>query len=175
MSKNLQSKIKIETIIKQAVSAGIAAGRTQAERAATDAYKATERRLYALPVLIKKVKDANEQMEEIKQNGVPSKSKDIIRFTRSGVRLSSEEIINALIINLEASIAADEYEIETVKKALKNIQDDPHYLTVEGRYFEGMSDVDIAKDLSCDERTVRRHRGRLVRIVAIWLYGAEAV
>lgn len=165
----------IDAIIQKAVQAGLAAGRAQAERAPSDAYKATERRLYALPVLIKKVEDARQRLAELEQTGVPKRSKDIIRFARPGVRLSPDEILDVLKAEIRASIAADEHEIETIKKALKNIEGDPYYLAVNGRYFEGISDEEIAKQIPCDERTVRRHRSRLVKIVAVWLYGAEAV
>jgi len=57
----------IERIIKSAVQAGLEAGRIQAERTATDAYKATERRLYALPTLKKKVEDARERLAELQR------------------------------------------------------------------------------------------------------------
>ncbi len=175
MAKQANKKPDIDAIIQKAVQAGLAAGRAQAERAPNDAYKATERRLYALPVLIRKVEDAKERLKELEQYGAPEKSKDIIRFSRSGRRLSPAEILEAIITDIKASIAADEHEIETIKKALKNIEGDPYYLAVKGRYFEGLSDEEIAKQIPCDERTVRRHRSRLVRIVAVWLYGAEAV
>jgi hypothetical protein len=161
----------IETLIRRAVEAGIKAG----QRAPVDAYKATERRLYALPVLVRKVEDAQLRLKELEQTGAPRRSKDVIRFARTGVRVSPEEILDAMIVDIKASIAADEHEIETVKKALRNIEDDTYYVAVSGRYFEGISDEEIAKQIPCDERTVRRHRGRLVRVVAVWLYGAEAV
>jgi hypothetical protein len=49
LSKKINNKPDIEAIIKRAVEAGLAAGRKQAEQTARDAYRATERRLYALP------------------------------------------------------------------------------------------------------------------------------
>lgn len=167
--------IDIEAIIKKAVNAGLAAGRKEAERAPLDAYRATERRLYALPVLMKKVEDAKERLKELEETGAPRRSKDVIRFSRTGVRLSPDEILDALILDLKASIAADEHEIETMKKALKQIENDTYYLAVKGKYLDGLSDDEIAQAISCDPSTVRRNRGRLVRILAVWLYGAEAV
>lgn len=176
MSRKTERKNNdIERIIKSAVQAGLNVGRIQAERTATDAYKATERRLYALPVLKKKVEDAKQRLLDLRSMGLPGRSKDVIRFIRSGRRLSPEEILEALIQDTEASIAADEVEIETINKALENIKDDPYYPVVTGRYFDGLSDEEIAKQIPCDERTVRRHRGRLVRVLAVWLYGADAV
>jgi len=165
----------IEKIIKKAVEAGIKAGRVQAERTPDNTYKATERRLYALPVLVRKVEDARLRLKELEEKGAPGRSKDVIRFARSGVRVSPEEILDTLTADIKASIAADEYEIETVKKALRNIENDAYYAAVSGRYFEGISDEEIAKQIPCDERTVRRHRGRLVRVLAVWLYGVDAV
>ena len=170
-----QKKSDIEKIIERAVKEGIEAGRKQAERVPGNAYRATERRLYALPVLVRKVEDAQLRLKELEQTGAPGRSKDVIRFARTGVRVSPEEILDTLIADTKASIAADEHEIETVKKALRNIENDPYYAAVSGRYFEGISDEEIARQIPCDERTVRRHRGRLVRVVAVWLYGVDAV
>jgi hypothetical protein len=165
----------IEKIIKKAVEAGIKAGRVQAERTPDNTYKATERRLYALPVLVRKVEDARLRLEELEEKGAPGRSKDVIRFARAGVRVSPEEILEALIVDIKASIAADEHEIETMRKALQLIEDDTYYPAVKGKYIEGLSDEKIAAAVSCDPSTVRRNRGRLVRILAVWLYGTEAV
>jgi len=170
-----QKKSDIEKIIERAVKEGIEAGRKEAERAPIDAYRATERRLYALPVLVKKVQDAREKLQELLDHGLHERSRDVVRFHRSGRRQSQDEIFDALVTDIKSGIAADETEIETIKKALKNIEDDNYYLAVKGKYIDGLSDDEIAKAVSCDPSTVRRNRGRLVRILAVWLYGAEAV
>lgn len=174
-SKTGKISYDIEKIIKNAVQSALEAGRIQAERTVVNAYKATERRLYALPTLQKKVEDARERLADLQSIGMPERSKDVIRFSRSGRRQSPDEILEALIQDTRASIAADEIEIETINKALDNIKNDQYYLVVSGRYFEGLSDEEIAKKIPCDERTARRHRGRLVRVLAVWLYGAGAV
>lgn len=54
-----------DAIIQKAVNAG----RAQGMSIAKDAYKATERRLYALPVLRQKVEDDKEKLEQIKTHG----------------------------------------------------------------------------------------------------------
>lgn len=43
------------------------------------------------------------------------------------------------------------------------IQGDQYVAAITGRYFENISDTDIAIKLNCDERTVRRNRNRLVK------------
>lgn len=162
---------EIENIIKLAVEAG----RVSAERSSKDAYKATERRLYALPVLRRKLADDKERLEEIRQYGPRERSKSITRFIKSGVRLSPEEIFEAVVMDMEATIAADQYEIDAMEKALDVIKDDDYYLTVTGRYLEDLPDEQVAELIPCDTSTVWRNRKRLVQRIAVWLYGADAV
>ena len=58
-----KQKENVENIIKRAVEAG----RISAERSARDAFKATEKRLYALPVLRVKIRDDKERLAEIRE------------------------------------------------------------------------------------------------------------
>lgn len=160
-----------DAIIQKAVNAG----RAQGMSIAKDAYKATERRLYALPVLRQKVEDDKEKLEQIKTHGAPERSKSIVRFSRTGYRLTPEEMLEAIIKDLEATIAADEYEIETLEKALAHIEDDPFYPAVEAKYIEGLTDDVIAERIPCDATTVWRNRKRLVQTVSTWLYGSVSV
>lgn len=165
----------IDEIIKKAVGAGLEAGRLSAERSTRNAFKDTERRLYALPTLRQKLEDDKERLEEIKTYGPRSRSKSITRFGKSSVRLTPEEILEAVVTDMEATIAADEYEIERMEKALSIIADDEYVETVTGRYIEGLTDEEIADAIHCDTSTVWRNRKRLVQRLSVWLYGAKAV
>ena len=165
----------IEVIIKKAVNEGIEAGRRLSVSAPYDAYKAVERRLRALPDLKDKVKEEREYLEDLLTYGLPKHSNDIIRFKRSGVRLSDEEILEALIMDLKASIAANEHEIKTVEDALEVLKTDPYYPVIKGKYFEQLSDEVLAEELFCDASTVRRNKARLVRRLAVRLYGVKAL
>lgn len=136
--------LSVEKVIEMAV----AAGRMAAQRAPADAYKATERRLYALPILREKLE-------------------------RDRGRLP--ELDGAARADLEAVIAADADEVETLEWALVNCAQDDHYRTVTGRYFEGMDDEQIGKLSHCDISTVWRNRKRLVHRISVYLYGAFAV
>ena len=135
-----------DAIIQKAVNAG----RMQGMSVAKDAYKATERRLYAIPVLKLKVKEDREKLEEIKTYGAPQRSKSIVRFSRTGIRLTQEEILEALVMDMEATIAADTYEIECVEKALTAIEADTYYETVKGKYIDGRSDEQIQEQYKTD-------------------------
>jgi len=160
-----------DAIIQKAVNAG----RAQGMSIAKDAYKATERRLYALPVLRQKVEDDKEKLEQIKTHGAPERSKSIVRFQRSGYRVDPEEMLEAIIRDLEATIAATEEQIETTTTAMETFKDDPFYPTVTGRYIDRYEDEDIADDLGCSTTQVWRQRSRIVKDIAILLYGTDAV
>jgi hypothetical protein len=165
----------ISTIIQKAVDASFTAGRLQGQRAPDDFYKATERRLYALPVLQRKLESLREKLEDLETAGSPRRSKDVKRLCRPGVRLSPDEVLDALIADCKADIAVNEHEVEVIQEAMEGIEDDPYYSAISGRYFDGLSDEEIAEQIPCAAATVRRNRKRLIRGVAVWLYGAEAI
>ena len=171
MAKTNKKDSNMESIIFQAVEAG----RISAERTARDAFKATERRLYAIPDLREKLKDDEEELEDTRLYGLKERSHSITRFFKSSVRLTPEEILEAVTIDLEATIAATRHELEALGKALASIESDPYYLTVAGKYIERMTDGEIAEEIPCDTTTVWRNRKRLVQRVAVRLYGVEAV
>lgn len=164
-----------KALINEAVNAGLAAGRAQASSTAKDAFKATERRLFAIPILVKKVKGDREKLDEIREHGTHTRSKSIVRFQRSGYRVDPEDMLDAIINDLVATIAADEHEIETVRGAMEAFKDDPYYPAVTGRYIDRYDDEDIATDLKCSANQVWKQRTRIVKDIAVMLYGASAV
>lgn len=179
------SESRLQEIITKAVEQGIKAGYEAAnkENAAKadkknkfDAYRATEDRLYSLPILQKRILDSQERLGDLEEYPhLPGRSTDILRFKRAGVRLSEDEIVGGLKQDLKAQIAADQHEIKSVQGALEMVKDDEHYLCLSGRYFSNQSDRQIAQEIPCDESTVWRHRKRLVKGVAVRLYGVAAL
>lgn len=143
-------------------------------RDVSDMFKATEKRLYAYPVLIKRIEGAMEEKAEIEGVGVKEYSGSILLAGR-GSALSGEDKVKALLCDLEYRILMDEREIKKLDKALDIIRGEPYSDLVHYKYFEGRSDGEIGKILYCDERTVRRHKSRLVGQMAVYLYGVCAV
>ena len=121
------------------------------------------------------VGDNRERLAELKKYGPRGRSKSITRFQKNGVRLSPDEIYDAIHADMEATIAADEYEVEVMERALAVVADDEYYPTVSGRYIEKLPDERVAEIIPCDASTVWRNRKRLVQQIAVWLYGADAV
>lgn len=142
---------------------------------ATDAYKATERRLRALPILRDKVEYDMERLDEYRRGKVRGKSKSITRFTTSGSRLDPLELIEVLEQDTSAQIETDKYEIKMIEDALSSIEKDPYYVAVHDKYILDKTDDEIAAQIPCDPSTVRKNRGRLVRQLAVRMYGATAI
>lgn len=161
----------VDGMIRRAVEAG----RIASERAGKDAYHATERRLYALPDIRAKLADDREALAEVKEHGVRNRSHSVTRFLKSGVRLTPEEALSAVVMDLEAAIATSEHEIEAMERALASIANDEYCLTVTGKYIDHLTDEEISERIPCDPTTVWRNRKRLVQRLSVRLYGVDAV
>ena len=148
------------------------------EDAAKAAMAATERRLYALPIIRERIEDNREELSELESCGIEAlrhRSASLVQLIRPGMRLTPEEVHSAQLAELRARLAADEREVRKLQHALRSIGDDPYYLAVELKYFDNVKDADAALRLRCDPATVRRNRRRLVRRIALRLYGVECI
>ena len=158
--------------IEELITKTVIATRLSCAREPRDVFKATEKRLYAYPVLQAKIKNDQQMIDEIMQYGVHERSKSITRFVKSGIRLEPDEIEEAIILDLKARIANDQHEIVQIEKALEQIADDEYKDIVEYKYFEQKTDDEIAEQMHCATRTVRTHKSRLVGRLSVFLYGA---
>ena len=140
-------------------------------------YKQTEARLYAYPVLQENIKRYEQDIKDLEREKITCRSKDLARFNAcaGGIRLTPEEIQEGKIIGVQIKLERDKKEVGEIKEAICDILDDEYYFVISGRYFEGLDDANIAAAIPCDERTVRRHRSRLVRKMAVRFYGAEVL
>lgn len=161
--------------ISAAVSAGIEAGRLLAMQTPADVYKATERRLSALPILHLKVLDDQRQLALLRAEGSLERVAQLTRLQTAKTQLTPGEMLAILLRELETAILLDQQEIETMERALEVIQGDPYYSVISGRFFDELSDREIANAIPCNPATVRKNRGRLIRRLAVRLYGAQAI
>lgn len=171
MAQGKQKKPTVDEVISKAVIAT----RLSCAREPKDVFKATEKRLYAYPVLQAKIKDDEEMLEEIEQYGLRGRSKSITRFIKSGIRLEPDEIKEAVMLDLRATIDGDKYEISRIDKAIEQIADDEYRDIIRYKYFEQKSEDEIADLMHCAPRTVREHKSRLVGRLSVFLYGAGAL
>ena len=140
MAQGKQKKPTVDEVISKAVIAT----RLSCAREPKDVFKATEKRLYAYPVLQAKIKDDEEMLEEIEQYGLRGRSKSITRFIKSGIRLEPDEIKEAVMLDLRATIDGDKYEISRIDKAIEQIADDEYRDIIRYKYFEQKSEDEIA-------------------------------
>ncbi len=141
------------------------------------AYAETERRLFALPILRERVEYAKEELEELESCGVDAlrhTSSSLVRLLRPGMRLTPEEVHAAQLAYLRSRLSADAREVKKMDAALATLREDPYYRSIELRYFNNVTDAEAAKTLCCDPTTVRRNRKRLIKILALRLYGVAA-
>lgn len=138
-------------------------------------YKQTEARLYAYPTLLENIKRYRLDIEDLKREKITEKSKDITSFSVDGIRLTPEERQAGKILAVEIKLQRDQKEVDEITAALDLIKNDEYYPAIEMRYFKKMAEEIIALQINCVERTVRRNRNRLVRQMALSLYGAEAL
>ena len=177
VAKGLQAGRK-ETgkdVIRKAVTEALEAGKKETEKRVKNIYKATEKLLYALPDLKEKALKDKEYLKSLKEHGLSRHSGDIVRFKKAGVRLDDEEILDGVIQDIIARIAANEFEIDRIEKALEPLTRDPYFKVISSRYFENLHDEKIAEQIHCDPSTVRRNRGRLIHRISVRLFGSEAL
>ncbi|MDR7869162.1 MAG: hypothetical protein RIN56_20430 [Sporomusaceae bacterium] len=183
MTKHVNvEKINIEKIIDQAVTKAIKAsailGMEKGKAEAKNVFRQTEIRLYAYPELRRNIDKYHRDIEDLRRESPGSgKSKDITFFSTIGgnTRLTAEEIQEGRILLVQRKLWRDEVEIKEIEYALQCVVDDEYYPLLTMRYFERKKDDEIAKKIICDPSTVRRNKNRLIRMIAVKLYGAEAV
>jgi hypothetical protein len=171
---------KVEQMVENAITKamhsvyekGVERGRAEAK----EIYRLTERRLYAYPALKDNIETYKKDIADL-QKEEPGRSKDLVFFSvhGGGIRLSPDEIQEGRIRQLEGRIYRDEAEIKEIDIALESVKNDPYFPIIDLRYWQQKSDDEIAEIIACDASTVRRNKSRLIRMIAVKLYGASAV
>lgn len=143
-----------------------------------DCYKATEARLYAYSTLRANIEQYKLDIRDLKAERVTEKSKDITCWGGASSRLTPEEKQQARIMAVEIKLARDQAEVDKMDKALARLERSEGTARVnflKQVYFEGCSLDDMAELEGCSLSTIQRRRSSLVRVLALILYGAEAL
>ena len=171
-------ELNIEKIIKKAVKEGIKAEhKIKINDQELSPYKLTEKTLYEYNDIKKFIENCKLDIEDLKKCGLPQKSKSIV-FMPSGCRVSSTDMLDAKIQDLEYKIKVNENELKKIDKALNTIKDDEYYNIIELKYLnkdKRLNDDEIAAKLYCDRSTICRNRNRLVLKMAVIIYGMDAL
>jgi len=79
------------------------------------------------------------------------------------------------IKTLHSAIKESVRELTKIEDAVKSVLEDYYGEVMTLRYFERKTDEQIAELLSCDVSTVRRNRKRLLKRIAVRIFGAAAI
>ena len=140
-----------------------------------NAYRETEKRLYGYPVIGARIVALGEELEDLVEHPyLPGHSKDICLYSRTGDRLSDEELIDRRKQDLQAKIYADMAEAKKIDAGLQMVKGYPYYKALRGKYFDNKSPELLAKELECDASTIYRSLKPMVNALAVWLYGEQA-
>lgn len=140
-------------------------------------YKATEQRLYAYPVLVDNVLNRwPADIEDLRREKVTETSKSIVRWSeQAGVKLTPEERQEGRILAVQVKLERDRQELAFMDRALSTIKTDAAYPWLEEFYFQRMDIESIAEKHETTWQVVAKGKAALVRVLALRLYGAEAL
>lgn len=139
-------------------------------------YQKTEKLLYSYLDLQKAVEQKIKDIEFIQRNGIQQTSKSVVLYSSGSGGLSGEEKYIEIIEAYKASKERTERLIAKIERALHSVKNDEYYEIIELRYFDKLeSDMEIAEKINVSDRTVRRHKKRLINEIQILLFGADAI
>ena len=163
-----------EKIIGRLFHEAVAAGKRNSLK---DKFKQTEKRLYAYPIMKRNIERYALDIKDIEKEDM-KKSKDFVIFLKNSGGADKpdlEELRAAKILVIEQKRARDEKEIAEIDAALKEIEQDEYFSVIEMHYFQGAQQDEVAEKLHCDKVTAWRNRKRLINMLNISLYGADAL
>lgn len=143
-----------------------------------DCYKATEARLWAYPTLKDNMVEYEKDIRDLEREHITEKSKDITCWGGTGSRLSPEEKQQARIMAVQVKLERDRAELQKINRALDRLEasdGEPAVDLIRQVYFFRRSLEDVAVLEGVSLSTIQRRRTRLVRQLALILYGAEAL
>ena len=133
------------------------------------AYKQTEQLLFNYPKFRRLIEERNQQIEDIRQNGVPRGS-----LTTGAIGTEAYQR-NEAIYAIRKSMETVERAVALVDRAMAQIKGDPYYKVVEMRYFEGRSQEDIASEYNCTQQSISYNMKRLVKQLSMEMLPSKVV
>ena len=133
------------------------------------------------PTTFSDVAGAQEEKEELAElenygvDGLRHVARSYVSMIKPGMRITPEEAHTVQMARLRAQLNSDELEVRRMKRALALIEDDPYYEIIKQYYYRCKPDSAISYRMNCDTATVGRNRRRLVKKLALRLYGADVL
>jgi DNA-directed RNA polymerase specialized sigma subunit len=122
-----------------------------------DLFVATEQRLYAYPVIKKRIELDYRRLDKY--------------LLQCGNCNPDDEASESLIAEIRAKIITNEHEVWEIDNAIKCIVSDEYAKIIPCLFFEWKTVDQTAKIVGCASATVFRQKSRLVQEIAVYLYG----
>jgi hypothetical protein len=134
-------------------------------------YKKTELVLYNYEKLKLAVKQKDEDIEYIKDNGLPERSKSIV-FYSTGGNVSAGDRYVELIEKYKLEKAETERDLARIENALDKVKNDKYFKIIELKYLnqEAKTDEEMAEILEKDQSTITRNKKRLINSIKTILF-----
>lgn len=180
MMKGLIEQVQIEkqdleNIIKETVKSTIlelGIGKVQ-HKDERSAFQKTELLLWNYKSFKRVIKEKEEQISDLRKYGVPHKGGAVHSYSSAsdvhGLSTVEETVENA-VHTVQKSVQDIMDAINKIDAAMNSIRTDEFYPILELRYFNGMSQSDIAKALNCTQQNISYHKNRLVRELSIRIF-----
>lgn len=180
-----QEMLEMAELVAQAVITAIKKeniiGKVESANKKTEktAYQKTEQLLYNYRGFQRIVKERLEEIESIKQYGVPRRSTDIVQWSGNGGSVGGtvlpEESVERAVRTVEESMRDTVDAIALIDKNMAALKTDPYYDVLPMRYFDGRTLEDIGAYFNCDHSTISRNKSRLVKELAMRLFPNEVI
>lgn len=139
-------------------------------------FQKTEKLLYNLKYLKGAIDVKRKRLSGLQNDPFLLSKKEIgVNVQENKKYLSEVEKLENLIENLENEIGRLENVVEMTERALKEIEDDKYYKIIEIKYFEEMTFEYISEKLEMGERTAKRHKNRLVKMLQMIIFSDNAI
>lgn len=108
-------------------------------------FKNVERILYEYPKLKASITEREKQIKELREFGLPGKSKSITGLPTNTTRKDKEDIIDESIDSLNKHIFKTRVIIKHIDSVINTLKDDPYFEIIKLKYFDGKTHEQIAE------------------------------
>lgn len=142
-------------------------------------FKKTEQLLWNYYEFKLVIKAKYEQIEEIRRNGVPGKSKSILEYSPGGSTSegleTTEEIVESAVNAVLEDIAYLENAVYKIDMALKTVTSEADFNIIRRFYFEKETLEAIGKDYGVSAQAIFKRKNKMIRKLALYLFPRDTV
>lgn len=143
------------------------------------AYQKTEQMLYMYNKFKSIVDEAERTILEYQTHGVPQRCGAVgervqTSIVQTGIVLP-EESVESAVRTVQASVERTVQIVAMIEDGLEALKIDPWYEILPMQYFEGRTQEDIASHLHTTQKTISKHKTRLVRELALQLFPDQVI